>query len=363
MFSSRKAILGIILTAMLLTACQDTPQTAKPAALQPVQMQNEESHTLTEVTRGTFTSAITITDCQLVYQTDAYVVSDLPKGKLVDLRLYQRMEVKKGDVLAVLSIPRSDTDLEELTLSLERNREKLKSEKKAMEERIASMKDSLRKMESGTEKEIQKLELRKAEAQYGQYVLQMERSIKAQEKNIAKLQEANRENTIEAPFDGYVVSVNRLKAGDTINTGDFICYIIAKDHLFLGVKDEGKLRYNMEVNVVLRGLGSEATLKGRVVSARDVLPEDKYADRALVAVENILELENARNIAITADTVSLGNVLLADAGAVNTDQDKSFVSLYEDGQVRKRYIVMGKKGKEVTWILQGLSEHQSLVLK
>ncbi len=363
MYSNRKGIVFILLTSLLLGACQKEKEITTTGTLQTTLQAQDENYTLATVQKGTFATTFSSKNTQIIYQSDAKVTSNKKTTKLKELIAGEMDLVKKGDVLAILDIEVSKVDFEEKQLSLEQSKIKYQIDKVAKSSGIADMELKLKQMEDGSDKQIFELQIRKAKSQYDQYVLQTERSLEKQETAIKELEVKNNDNTIVAPFDGIVVDIPRLKPGDKINQGDEICHLVSTEHMLLGVKENGLLRYDMDVVVTTKRINVETELTGRVVAAKYVIPEDKWSELSYVALDDSSKYAELINGTVTTDYISIGNVLLVDAKGITTDSDKSYVSLYEDGQISKRYVVIGKSDQNMVWVLQGLSENQTVITK
>jgi biotin carboxyl carrier protein len=364
MYNSRRGIIIILLASLLLSACQKqvvitTTDTIQTTTLKP----QEESYTLATAQMGTFANTFASKNVQVLYQSDAYVTSDKQTAKLKELLINERDEVKKGDVLATLDVEISLVDLEEKKMTLARSKNKFITDTAVKQAALDTMINNLSQMEPGIEKNIYELQIEKTKSQYEQFIYQTEKNIKKQEETMIETEEHNADNSIIAPFDGFIVDVARLKTGDKVNQGDMICHMVSNKNLLLGVSENGLLRYNMDVTVTTKFINEETVLKGRVVAAIDVIPEDKWSYMTYIALEDESKYASIINGVVKTDNISIGNVLLVDAKGVTTEVDKNYVSLYEDGQISKRYVVIGKSNSEVVWVLQGLSENQTIITK
>lgn len=363
MYSNKSKILILILLSFFLFACDKKVEEASLPTLVTNFGEMEDNYNLTKSRIGTFVTEFKSKNTEIAYQTEAYVTSDKKTSPLLELKANRNTLVKKGDVLAVLDMDVSEVDLNEKRLSYNRNMKDYLTSKEDKEAMISSMEDKLLQMEDGIDKDIYMLQLQKTKSQYEQYLLQTERNLANQQEAIADLEDKNTDNTIVAPFDGYITHVDRLSAGDNINQGDYICHIVSTENLLIGVKENGLLRYNMDVSVTTKRIDVKTELKGRVVGSKDVVPEEFWSDMTYIALEDPSKYQDFVNGTVTTDYIKVDNVLLVDKKAVTTADDKSYVSVYEDGQVSKRYVVIGKTGTDTVWILQGLTENLSVITK
>ena len=85
--------------------------------------------------------------------------------------------------------------------------------------------------------------------------------------------------------------------------------------------------------------------------------------QALIELDGKLDPALAkRKVAVTGNDVDLHNVLLVNRSAIKKDESRRYVYVLDGETVKKRYVVEGENNMSTTWILDGLTEGQTLIL-
>lgn len=292
-------------------------------------------------------------------------------------------QVKKGDVLATFD---TDVDLiriEELQLKIERLRESSEIEKTQrlleIQEKEEDYAEAKQKRDKRREQgygdvntaeldsyttNIENLTIERMRLEYDEYVYQTEYEISQMQKEIEQLQEAAADNKLTAPFDGMIEIVFSMDPGEKVDTQKVLITMYATDSMLLYVKDlSGFFRYNMDVSVEAGKEGERQTFTGKVVAASNILPAEFAQKLSLIQLDE--EADPAvlqRKARYTVEVQSLDHVLTVNRKAVEEENDETFVYVLNGDMLQKRYVVTGASNSEETWILDGLSEGQSVVI-
>ena len=170
---------------------------------------------------------------------------------------------------------------------------------------------------------------------------------------------------IRAPYDGKIVSINRVTAGDQVVAGDVCCSVAPADgvQVYIDGGDANKFRYGQSVVVKIDGTEYPA----KVVMAPDVAPataDNKATRRAIFQLENNamdkLITDNpaalAAGWATVYQTIEKKNVLAVPDAAVKTSGSTSSVTLL-DGEERYRFnVTIGMSLGGYTEIIDGIAE-------
>lgn len=170
---------------------------------------------------------------------------------------------------------------------------------------------------------------------------------------------------IRAPYDGIVVSINRVTAGDRVEAGDVCCSVAPSDgvQVYIDGRDAAKFRYGQSVIVKIDGEEYPA----EVVMAPDIAPDTASNNapyRAVFKLEgDAMEKLIAENPAALAagwatvyQTTEKKNVLAVPDSAVKTTGSASSVTLL-DGEERYRFNVsIGMSLGGYTEIIDGIAE-------
>ena len=170
---------------------------------------------------------------------------------------------------------------------------------------------------------------------------------------------------IRAPYDGIVVDISRVRAGDQVEAGEVCCSVAPADgvQVYIDGGDAGRFRYGQSVVVKIDGVEYPA----KVVMAPDIAPStaDNAADRravfmldndvmAKLIVENPTAL--AAGWATVYHTTEKKNVLAVPDAAVKTSGSTSSVTLL-DGEERYRFnVTIGMSLGGFTEIIDGIAE-------
>lgn len=363
MYSNRKKLpymlqSVILISCLLMSGCaKDTKKQTTEITLQPPKV----NYDTVKVTKGDYVSNFSSSKVDLVYDA-VDIKSDKKASRFAEFRVSKYDDVKEGDIIAILNTQVSTVNIEEKQLAYERSINQYYSDCNDMKIGLHNQEQALKQMSDGTDKEIAAIKLEQARARYAQYQLQNERSLEQQEKEIKELETETNDNKILAPFDGVIFDMTTFGKGDEVNPGDTICKLVPVDQILLGVSDLGDLRYNMEVTVKSKWGKNESEYQGRVAFAKNVAPDGKWENMTYIALEDPLAYLELQNPSINVEYISIKDVLLIDSSVVSKDINSDYVSLYENDQIIKQYVSVGKIDKDKAWILQGLSENQSVII-
>jgi multidrug efflux pump subunit AcrA (membrane-fusion protein) len=348
----------LLLSILFIGGCgQNKKEQITNTMLQPP----KEEYNTVKATKGDYITTLSSKKVDLVYDA-VTVTSDKKSGRFSEYKVIQYDKVMKGEVIAVLDTDISTIDLEEKQLAFQRNQNQYRSECKDRKENLRKQEQALEQMSEGIEKEIATIKLNKARIQLEQFILQNERSLKQQKKDIEKLEKEISDNKILAPFNGFIFSLSPLDKGDKVNPGDAICKLVPEDQICLGVAELGDLRYNMEVTVTSKIGRTEEDYTGRVIHAKNIAPDGTWENMSYIVLEDPIYYLKLQNPSVNAEIMRIKNVLLIDSSLLNSEINDYYVSLYENEQVTKQYVTVGKSSRDKSWILQGLSENQAVII-
>ena len=106
-----------------------------------------------------------------------------------------------------------------------------------------------------------------------------------------------------------------------------------------------------------------AVYTGRVVASPNILPHSLSQKSILVQLdENVASGDLANTLRFSADTEIVQNILVAPRGAFDSEEGRSFVYVLENGIAQKKYVVSQSNNTGTVWILEGLSQGQTLII-
>ena len=361
-------------SVVCLTACAKEEETK--TLLQEELMSSEQANYNTEQAKigtyekeasGSATALYLIQDSLSWEKDNAYYRESFVKSG---------QEVKKGDVLMQFDIKEDRTELETLELQLLRKKEEREEQ---MEERFVVLETAKRKLEDMRDPakyvlleydlEIQQLRIEKLQAEFEQYMYQSEQEIQQMEERIGEIRKAASENVLTAPFDGVIKEVTRYNVGDKVPVNQTLITMYSTDKLLLKAENaSGKLRYNMEVVIEAGNKKNPLIFTGKVVTAPNILPSSVKKDLTLIELnasltrEQVIENEQNGNIRYSAVTERLQDILVIDRKALEKEDNKFYVNILEGDMVQKRYVVSTINNMDVAWILDGLTEGQTVIV-
>lgn len=359
-------VMFLMVSVFLLAACGDDRQdeTSYSISFKAPEQANYET---VQVEKGEYVKTVT-GSAEVYYPVSAELCREENNAFFREILVKKGQEVKKGEVLATFDIDVSDVDMVELSLALTRATEKLEEGKIERLEAIAKAEGEKKTRQikqglSGRKLRIAELGVEKLRIQYEQYVYQAESEIAQLKEQIAELREELENNTLVAPFDGIIDSVSFYHPGNRVEAGRVLITMHATDRFYIVADDNGKLCYNMEVIVNVGKGSNKKSYEGKVVAAGNILPASVPREMALIQLYEDINSEELNGlIQYQCKEEVVQSALVIDRRAVETEDEKSFVYILEEEMSKKRYIVPGKMNPDTVWVLDGLSEGQTVIL-
>jgi|GEM_PF-932095 len=364
----------LALFLLTLTSCSSGTEanTGKPMLLKPNTTDSGFKGNLVEVNYGTVSRVIS-GDAAVVYPISSTIVCNLNNARLVSVNIKRGDRVKEGDVIAEFVIEYDKTELDSMESELsiaEKQYEVMKSSYlsrvAAAEEKLASLRDQYKEYPTETIKtEISRAEinLKKEKSSYDFFVYEQERSLNSLRESILKFKKNLQNNKIFAPFDGVVSSAEYLEIGTVLLPGTKICTIYSDDVMWISTTSDvtNGMRYNSDAEIKVSN--EEQVHKGRIITAPDLFGMPN--GRVIIIPDEPIDYDNSNRfvrLSVTAQRYKLDNVLVLPQAAVEYEDSKAYVFLYEDGMLKKRYITVGLTSVDYVQILDGLEAGQIVVV-
>lgn len=367
---SRIKVLSLLLAlSLVLTGCSgkkaDTLQLYSSASTTSI-------YNTTQVVKGDFIK-------EQSYQASVYfpVQKELTfqsDGQMVFFSKYlvhNNEEVKKGTPLIEFNIDYDDVALADKKLKLKRAQEDYKTNLPTYEKAVSDAQADYDSMKDGYEKDTQKITLKKKKLEYDQYIYDSEENITQLKKDLSDYESMIAANQLCAPFDGIVVApenVNVKRDGDYVMPTDILAAIYSEDDIQFQVSDTNRvLRYNMEVSINFIYGSDKYSLKGRVVSDPNALTgasgNNLVTIEALDKPDKDIDWLKLDNITVTVSSVIMKDVLMADLNAVYMKDGIAYVKVQEGDTIHTQNVIFADKNDDNYWILQGVEEGQTLIMK
>ena len=306
----------------------------------------------------------TISNSATLYYPMTYSVHfESSNAKFVEYAVKRGDAVKKGDVLARFTIGGSNVQLTRMELALARAEESMVKGIQDRKEKIARTRADIASATDAYEREIGELSLRKLEIELEQYEYRQQYSIDNQKAALAEELDRRRTDVLVSPVDGVVTELAYKKIDDSVSAGEKLVTICDENIVLLRV-DNGSVgfRYNMPVTVSVGAGKQQTTLTGRVVAADNAIAESERTGHAFIQLDPYDPEINLRNLKISGSQVLLEDVAVVARKAVTLENGKYFVTKLVNGMVQKRYIEYGLGNASGVWIMNGVSEGDTLVV-
>lgn len=358
---SRIKLLSLTLALMLVLIAGVCPALAQTAdSTTDASDAPEANYNLVPVTEGTFSRPVQNVG-ELHFPSSANIVYEGQQGIFQGFVVKRGAFVQAGDVIGTVLVEGSDVAYTNAQLSLQRSQEAYTEGCLSYEESIRQAYDALAAITDSYEKEMQNLRIRTLESQYALYRYQQEHNIAQQQEALDELVPDNTLLEITAPATGYIERLEPIRDETIINDGRHMGLIYCLDSVLVSVPNEsGSFRYGMEVEINAGSKNNPLVYKGTVIAADNVLPQSQRTGMAYIAVDvdpSTLDIETVLklNITVKGESVTIQNVALLPRNAVVMENGDHYVTLYEDGILKKRFVLVADSNTDVSWIVAGLN--------
>ena len=284
--------------------------------------------------------------------------------------------VSEGDVLAIAQFDTRELEeeLEILRLATLLAQEGMERDQWQHENLLADMRWERGLMTDAYEIQTQNLRIRRQELLMERDLNQQEYRLEAYHEQLDELYELLEGDKIIAPFDGVIVSLRDTdRSGTVVSNEDITIRMIDPTRMQLVVTDHIGLirvgdvfpatfeRHNFEFEVQV--VSDPITTDTREEVYTFVLqPIDREGFWNSIA-EFGVEYSAFRTMTITGFPTrhEINNVLTIPVRALNDYDDAVYVLIYEDGDIKRRFVDVGFQDDENVQILSGLEEGQLVV--
>ena len=285
-------------------------------------------------------------------------------AKFAEYTVTRGDEVKKGDVLARFTITGSEVQLTRMQLNLTRTEEATAEGVEARQTEIARKRAEMTAEKDEIARKKKELELRKLEIALEQYSYRQQRSIDQQREALDEELERRATNVLISPVDGVVTDLTYKKVDDAVSKNETLVTIYSEDVKLIRVDNStGGFRYNLPVTVTSGSGDKMVTVTGRVVASDNAIPESERTGHAFILLDPYDESTiRLRSMKVIAPSIYLEDVLLVKRSAVTLEAGKYYITKLVDGMVQKRYIEYGMGNTADVWIMNGVSEGDTLII-
>lgn len=310
--------------------------------------------------------------------------------------------VKEGQKLYTVETSVDETAYEEAKHNLQVAQDNYKKKVRDDKESLDRQKKNLNNMSASKKKDLAKLKYEIALKEYEKYKVDGQEQIDELQKKVDAFETwSEGDYTVYAEKEGFYSTFSKVSAGTDVTPEMYVCDYFTPGTEYFGGRDENRLaRYGLEV-IYEYQVGEEVfDYPGRIISGYDVRPEiNDDANQFCILLDDGDKPEILPNGSIIFNYCSVDNVLtvptelvlrerrnssvtdteetteedgdnkttVSVTGNKLTEDEKQngvpYVWVYDDnGQVVKRYISIAASDKTKTWVADGLTADDRLVI-
>ena len=359
---TNKSLLFLLILCLLLGGCtKQTTVDIKSEYLNTTAASTEENVNTTTSYLGDFQIEFSI-DAQIDFSRNRDIYWEYRGDHFGELKVEVRDVVQKGDVLMTVDVNVSEADLLSRELSVSEAMASLSTLDTSYYNQINQKSASMTGLTGDALKKA-KYELARMQNEYAARRYSAAYRVAQAEKALKELTDHQAKTEILAPYDGVVVYVTRsFRTGDEIPTDSVLIRVADLSSRMMTLTNLTST-YNIPYlsTVTLTDMRDQKQYSGTVVSSRDVTgdSQDKVVIIPDIPVDS-MALTGA--VRVTGTMLSVKNVVMIDSRAIRQEGSKRYVLVLVNGAVSKIYVTVGGSNTTQTWITEGLSEGQTVVL-
>jgi multidrug efflux pump subunit AcrA (membrane-fusion protein) len=278
--------------------------------------------------------------------------------------------VKKGDVLAELTYDQDEaqTNIELTKISIDKENADYAAGEQEYENNLAIINARIDAETDAVQRQIDELRAEQLERNRRKAADAHNAAIESLSEDLERRQATTQPEQLTAPYDGFIDYVESRSPDAPVYAGEVlmeICDASVYELIFTGKTDD--FGYNMPVRLTLKDK-DKTVIDGVVVS--DNADTDSSGNRSYIVratdeipdIQSLLQIGNRGGFTVDADSETIYGATVIPAEAVRLDENKSYVNIYEDGAVKKRYIKTGASDRISVQVLDGLSADDQVIL-
>ena len=318
-----------------------------------------------QVKKGTFSIYYT-TMPRPDYDDYSYLYNMIP----IDGVEFVRYMAKKGDWLEVgdpvceIVVKVDEARIAELEGDIQKEEDMLSTYAYTCEELLDKY-DRLYQ-QGGSEGELAKLLYDRLKLEYDQEVKNRRESIDALQSEYDGLRMAQVMTAIPATAAGYISYLDSFIRGMAIEPYRFIGVMFRPDAATVKVEGGSDyLRYGLNAKLVQNDGKITREADGMVVSSLDSsLPPSLIGKASVFSFGNKLrDFNPQKDVVLKVERVHMENALMVPNKAVYNDSHGDYVLVSVNGQKTRKYVVVGGSNNDDTWIISGIEEGDSVIIK
>ncbi len=321
----------------------------------------------TTVRKGTFSIYFT-TMPRTDYSDYSYLINPIEVGTVT----LENFVAKTGDWLEIgdpvcnVSVKVDEGRIAELEAEIRKDEDMLSTYAHTCEELLDDY--DRRYQKGGSDGELAKLLYDRLKLEYDEEVKARRETIDALQSEYDALMMAQVQTSIPAIAPGFVAHLESLRRGMTLEPYAFIGVMYRTDNARL-VVDKGSeyLRYGLKATLVQTDGNKKLEADGMVVTSLNTsLPPALVGDENMIAFDDdsfISDINPRKDIILKAERVHMENALMVKNTAVYDDSHGQYVLVNVNGQKTRKYVVIGGSNADDTWIISGVNEGDTVIIK
>ena len=321
----------------------------------------------TTVRKGTFSIYFT-TMPRTDYDDYSYLFNVVDAGSVT----FENFTAKTGDWLEIgdpvcnISVKVDEGRIAELEAEIRKEEDMLSTYAFTCEELLDDY--DRRYQNGGSDGELAKLLYDRLKLEYDEEVKARRETIDSLQSEYDGLRMAQVQTAIPAIAPGFVAHLESLKRGMTLEPYAFIGVMYRTDNARL-VVDKGSeyLRYGLKATLVQTDGSKKFEADGMVVTSLNTsLPPALVGEENMIAFEDESIVQNInprKDIVLKAERVHMENALMVKNTAVYDDSHGNYVLVNVNGQKTRKYVVIGGSNADDTWIISGVNEGDTVIIK
>lgn len=308
-----------------------------------------------------------------------YVINEEEGCTLVKYYVSEGTHVNAGDKLYEIKYPDSGTSSFEDEASLMQLKKEFKRNQDSLMETISSFKKH--DLQSRIGKEKAELQLEQVKLQYDYDLKQLQDKI-----NEGAVKRENK--IIYASVGGVISSTGEKKKGESLSQGSFMAAIAGstgniarwfltqwnngwvEDPLFDEPVDKDDVQKNFErmhYGLPVAFYQGNKKIKGRIYTTWSDAEQYSAYDSNGQGPSHVFRTVNNEKLSewdlqkVTVTTYRIKKGIIIANKFINHEEDRSFVWVKVNDSIQKRYIAVGIKKKGKSWVIDGLTEGETIV--
>lgn len=381
---SRIKRLGLLLAALpvlVLSGCtqEEVKETVKVSdylneqALTGGEERQYGSYIIEEVVTGTF-CIVAKANAEFHIQDSAAAYADYEYGTML-FDKYVAIEgsyLEAGEAIAKVHINVSEADITAAGLAIQRMEERVEADRLIYEKEDAILKTKAYNTQGSQASGVAMREYEASLERHRQDIESQQKAIEKAKENLAKMEEADSITEITAPISGYVKDLTKLEYGKEIPSDMIVAIMEPENSGILTVSNEkNAFRYGKAVRVICKKDDLEKEFTGVVITPSLSSVATQASDRkARILLDDegkeYLRENKVNTIEARVNTVEQENALMVKMGSLERDakdEDAFYATVVqEDGSFLRKKVIVGGISDDCYWVLEGLESTDSIVV-